>query len=233
MPDNNIHKGHRQRMMKKYLEHGIDCFEEHEILEILLFSCYPRRNTNDIAHALISRFGSLSGVLNASIDDLCDVENVGPSAATMISFFKDFALRHAHEDFSGIVLATRPQLLDFCYGLLKDCMIEVAHVLLLDDAYSLISESRVSCGVTSSVEFDLKTIATRALNNKCSKVVLVHNHPHGVLLPSAADVSTTRRVAVNLSAIGIELVDHIIVNEEYAYSMRFAGILPDIWLGNL
>ena len=229
MAEENIHKGHRQRMIKKYLEHGIDCFEEHEVLEVLLFSCYPRRNTNDIAHDLIRRFGSLNGVLNASYEDLCDVDNVGPSAASMIKFFKDFAMRHAHEDNSGVVLLTRMQAMEFCYKLLKDCTVEVAHVLLLDDSYTLISESRLSRGVTTSVEFDLKTIVTKALKNQSSKVILVHNHPNGVLLPSAADVAVTRRVANSLNAIGIELVDHVIVNEEFAYSMRHAGILPDIW----
>ena len=86
-----IHKGHRQRMLKRYLEHGIDSFEDHELLEIFLFSAYSRRNTNDIAHRLIERFGSLEGVMHADYDALCEVDDVGPTAAGLICFLKDFS----------------------------------------------------------------------------------------------------------------------------------------------
>ena len=104
--EKNIHSGHRQRMLKRYLEHGIDGFEEHEILEIFLFTAYSRRNTNDISHQLIDRFGSLEGVLNAGYDELVQEKNVGVTAAALISFMKDFAKRYNKEDMSGIKLAT-------------------------------------------------------------------------------------------------------------------------------
>ena len=230
MPEkDNPHKGHRQRMLKKYTEHGIDCFEEHEILEILLFSAYTRRNTNDIAHDLIKRFGSLEGVLNAGYENLCDVENVGPNAAAMISFFRDFAVRHSTLDHSGVVLNNSTVLRSFCHDLLRGHTIEVAHALYLDSSYTLISESQVSRGVTNKVEFDMKQIVAKAIKNKCDHVVIVHNHPGGVLAASVADVAATRRTANALKELGIELVDHIIVNEESAYSMRAARLLPDIW----
>ncbi|MBQ8196013.1 MAG: DNA repair protein [Oscillospiraceae bacterium] len=230
MPEKeNPHKGHRQRMLKKYTELGIGCFEDHEILEILLYSAYTRRNTNDIAHDLIKRFGSLNGVLNASYDDLCEVENVGPNAAAMLCFFKDFALRHNVHDNSGVVLDTSEKLRSFCHTLLSKNRIEVAHALFLDDSYTLISEAQISVGVTNRVEFDLKKIVAKALKSQSSHVVLVHNHPGGVTMASATDVAATRRTANALKELGIELVDHIIVNEESSYSMRMARMLPDIW----
>ncbi len=230
MPEKeNPHKGHRQRMLKKYIDHGIDCFEEHEILEILLFSAYTRRNTNDIAHDLIKRFGSLNGVLNASMDDLCEVDNVGPNAAAMLSFFKDVALRQNVRDNSGVVLDSSEKLRQFCHTLLAGNRVEVAHALFLDDSFTLISESQISSGVTNRVEFDLKKIVAKALRNQSTHIVLVHNHPGGVTMASASDVAATRRTANALKELGIELVDHIIVNEESSYSMRAARMLPDIW----
>lgn len=230
MPEkDNPHKGHRQRMLKKFTEHGIGCFEEHEILEILLFSAYTRRNTNDIAHALIRRFGSLSGVLNASYEDLCEVENVGPNAAAMLLFFRDFALRQSVRDHSGVDLSDSEKLRQFCHSLLSGHRIEVAHALFLDDTYTLISEAQISSGVTNHVEFDLKKIVAKAIQNQCSHIVLVHNHPRGVTIASSADVAATRRMANAFRELGIELVDHIIVNEESAYSMRAARVMPDIW----
>lgn len=225
----NIHKGHRQRMWKKYIEHGIDCFEDHEVLEILLFSAYSRRNTNDIAHELIRRFGSLEGVINAEFNELCEVENVGRAAALSICFMNDFAKRFAREDHSGVILDTSDGLRKFCYNLLHDCEVEVAHALLLDSSMSLIKDCRISRGVATSVDFDLKALAEKAIKSGCSNVVLVHNHPKGTALASSTDVASTRRVASALMNIGINLIDHIIVSKEEACSMRTSGMLPDIW----
>ncbi len=225
----NPHKGHRQRMLKKYSEYGIDCFEEHEILEILLYSAYSRRNTNDIAHDLINRFGSLSGVLNASAKELCEVDNVGQNAAIMLGFFKDFALRNGTHDHSGIILNNSEHLRNFCHKLLSGHKIEVAHALFLDGSFTLLCDAEISSGVTTRVEFDLKKIVAKALKNQATHIVLVHNHPGGVAMASATDVAATRRTANALKELGLELVDHIIVNEESAYSMRTARMLPDIW----
>lgn len=225
----NIHKGHRQRMIKRYLDHGMDNFRDHEILEILLYSCYTRRNTNDIAHELIRRFGSLDGVMAADYEELMEVEGVGHHAASMLCFIRDFASRYSHENFTGFVLRDSDKVMQFCRGLLCDCKIEVLHVLLLDDAHALIREFRLSRGVTHSVQFDLKKIVEKAIKAQCSNVILVHNHPNGAALASAADVASTRRAATTLRGVGIELLDHIIVCEHETFSMRQARLLPDIW----
>lgn len=227
--EKNIHSGHRQRMLKKYLEHGIDCFEEHEILEIFLYTAYSRRNTNDISHQLINRFGSLEGVLNAGYDELVQEKNVGSTAAALISFMKDFARKYSGAEMIGIDLRTSESARRFCYGLLKGSHVEEAHALFLDQSLNLIGESQISAGNRCAVEFDLRTIVTRAIKTQCSKIILTHSHPGGILLPSSADVAATRRVASALINLGIELVDHIIVNEEDSYSMRTAGMLPDFW----
>ncbi len=225
----NLHKGHRQRMIKRYLDHGMDTFQDHEILEILLYSCYTRRNTNDIAHELIRRFGSLDGVMAADYEDLMEVEGVGHHAASTLCFIKDFARRHSHEDFTGLVLRDTDVVMKFCKDLLRESRIEVLHVLLLDDAHALIREFQLSRGVTHAVQFDLKTIVEKAIKAQCSNVILVHNHPNGAALASAVDVASTRRAAITLKGVGIELLDHIIVCEHETFSMRQARMLPDIW----
>ena len=227
--ENNIHSGHRQRMLKRYLEHGIDSLEEHEILEIFLFSAYTRRNTNDISHQLIQRFGSLEGVMNASYDDLLQEKNVGNTAAALITFMKDLARRFNKDDLNGICLASSEQVRDFCYTLLGHSTTEEAHGLFLDHNMNLVGETSVCSNGSSLVEFDLRTIVTRAIKTQCSNIVLVHSHPKGVLLPSANDVASTRRIANALNDIGITLMDHIIVNEEGTYSMRSADMMPDLW----
>ena len=225
-----IHKGHRQRMLKRYLEHGIDSFEDHELLEIFLFSAYSRRNTNDIAHRLIERFGSLEGVMHADYDALCEVDDVGPTAAGLICFLKDFSRRCCRTDMNGIRLDSTERARSYCFELLRNADSEEAHIVFLDKSLNLIGEACASRGDSGSVELDLRYIVLRAIKTQCSNIIMTHSHPHGVLLPSTADVAETRRIASSLSAIGITMIDHIIVNEEGSYSMRAAKMLPDLWM---
>ncbi len=230
MAEESIHKGHRQRMLKRYLEHGIDSFEDHELLEIFLFSAYTRRNTNDIAHRLIERFGSLEGVMHADYDALCEVDDVGPTAAGLICFLKDFSRRCGKTDMSGIRLDSTERARSYCFELLRGADVEEAHIVFLDKSLNLIGESCISRGDTGSVELDLRYIVLRAIKTQCSNIIMTHCHPRGVLLASAADVASTRRIAASLSSIGITMIDHIIVNEEGSYSMRAARLLPDLWI---
>ena len=230
--DKNLHKGHRQRMLKRYLEHGIDCFEEHEILEIFLYSAYSRRNTNDISHKLINRFGSLEGVLGAGYDELKQVDDVGVTAAALITFMKDMLRKYSKDDFAGIKLDTSDRMRDFCVTLFEGEKVECCRALFLDSSMNLVSEAVVVRGNDFSADFDMRHIVTKAVQTHSTNVVLTHCHPDGVALPSSKDVSATRRAAQLLGSIGITLNDHIIVSEGVSYSMRVAGMLPDIWEKN-
>ena len=102
-------------------------------------------------------------------------------------------------------------------------------MLFLDQNLNFVGESQISQGSPNSVDLDLHDIVIKSVRTSCTKIILTHSHPHGVLLPSSADISSTPRGASALIGIGIELIDHIIVNEEDSYSMRTAGMLPDIW----
>jgi len=224
--EKNPHAGHRQRMLKKYLEHGISTFNEYEILEIFLYTAYSRRNTSDISRQLIDKYGSLSGVLNAGYNELVTEPDVGSTTAALISFVKDLARRYSKEDLSGIKLSTSDSMRDYCYKLLKETITEQSRAIFLDQTMNLIGDIPVS---RNSDGFDQRAIVTHAIKTQCCNIVLAHSHPGGVLLPSASDVAATRRVSLSLKNIGISLMDHIIVNTEGTYSMRAAGVAPDLW----
>lgn len=230
MNDGNIHAGHRKRMWKRFMENGIAGFSEHEVIEMLLYACYPRRNTNDIAHELLRRFGSIKGVIDADHDDLCSVDNVGDSAAAFICFLRQFAVAYAEDALGGILLRTSEDARVFCSELMRECTAELAYVLYLDHSMALSGTQKLSKGNDNHVEFDIKAIATRAIKGSTPNVVLAHNHPNGVAMPTSRDVATTRRIAMALRNVGVELLDHIVVAEGDGYSMRTAGLLPDIWM---
>ena len=88
-----IHDGHRERMKKRFLEHGLDNFDDVNALELLLFYALPRKDTNALAHALLDRFGSLAGVLDASAADLLSVDGVGESIAGLLRLIPERSRR--------------------------------------------------------------------------------------------------------------------------------------------
>ena len=84
MAENKRHKGHRQRMRERVQSYGLDSLAEHEALEYVLYLTNAQKDTNGIAHDLIDRFGDFAAVLEASEEELCTVEGVGPSTARML-----------------------------------------------------------------------------------------------------------------------------------------------------
>ena len=81
----NVHDGHRERVRDKIRKGGLPSFQQHEVLEYLLFPFIPRKDTNEIAHALIDKFSSFAGVLNASERDLKSVSGMTDNAALFLS----------------------------------------------------------------------------------------------------------------------------------------------------
>lgn len=225
----NLHSGHRQRMIERYLKNGIDCFAPHEVLEILLFAAYTRQNTNNIAHRLIDRFGSLEGVMNAEFAELTDVDGVGNTAAALIKFINDFARTQYAETPDDLLLDNTERVREYCFSLLKNSLTEETYVLFLNKAMRLTKKLQLSRSGRDFTDIDLHTIVSHSINSHCSHVILVHCHPHGTTIASSADVASTRRVAMLLKNIGISLLDHIIVGRYDTYSMRAAGMLKDIW----
>lgn len=225
----NIHKGHRQRMLKKYLMQGIDCFADHEVLEILLYMVFSRRDTNELGHRLLERFHSIEGVLNASVEALCEVDGIGETAATYINFVGDLFVRLNSSRTPDVNLTNSEDLKEYCYNMLRFEQIENTWVIFLSKNFALKGKKKLSTGREDSVDFDMHTLLVEIIKSDCTNIVLTHNHPNGAALPSGSDVAATRRIASFLSDAGINLVDHIIVNHAEAFSMRSGGHLKDIW----
>lgn len=216
----NIHSGHRARMIKKYQTYGISVFEEHEMLEIILFNFYPRRNTNDIAHELINRFGSVQKVFEASLDELKSVNNVGEKAAVQISFMGDF-FRYIQSRSPDIVhLRTVSEIQSYCASIYSNESKEHGYILLIDSRDCLISRIEIGTGTSSGVEIKLSDIVKSAVKSNAKKAIAVHNHPSSVASASVEDIYTTRALAEGLKNVGIKLIDHIIVSPDNIYSMR-------------
>lgn len=230
MGDGNLHKGHRQRMLKKFVDNGISCFEDHEQLEVLLYSVYTRCNTNEISHRLISRFGSLEKVFEASIDELKTVENVGKQAAIHIRFLGEFFRAFTTKKSENISLNSSQKIIDYCCDLYAlPTSREIIYALYLDSKFNLISQSEVGRGSTDFANLDARAAVRDAIAADCVNIVLVHNHPSGSNIVSNADINTTREFANLLCRLRLSLVDHIIVCGDTGHSLRSMELMKDIW----
>ena len=221
-----IHDGHREKMRRRFLETGLEGFADHEALELLLYYAIPRRDTNPIAHALMARYDSLSGVLNAPVEDLEKVEGIGESAAILLSLVSRLSRKARIADASQETILNSSEragayLLECFDGESR----EVIYQLCLDRKGKLLACKRLGEGSVASADLDVRRLVENAILTGASAVILAHNHPSGVALPSDGDYTATMRVRAALNAIGIELADHIIVADGDFVSMADSGYL--------
>ena len=220
-----LHSGHRQRLKDRFLREGLDNFEEHQVLELLLFYGIPQRDTNPIAHDLMQRFGSLSRVLEASPEELMEVNYIGDNVATL------FKLVTALGRYYQVNCAMREKILttiDECGKYLTPFFFgrqqETVFLLCLDAKCKVLCCEKVGQGGVNSAGVPIRQIVETALKANATSAILAHNHPSGLALPSREDVQTTRRVSAALDAVEIELTDHIIVADQDWVSLAQSGL---------
>ena len=221
-----MHAGHRQRMKQRFAETGLLGFDDLNALELLLFYAVPRQDTNPIAHALIDRFGSLNQVLEASLDELQEVEGVGANTATLLKLVPAICQRYLqNKGREKVSYTTISQLQDYIIPLFAFEAEELLYLICMDSANHIIHREIVSQGNEEMVFADPKTIARIAMKWKASRVVLAHNHPSGLPTPSASDIALTKIIQDALDLFNIELMDHFVVSDLECSSMRKLGLL--------
>ena len=223
-----IHDGHREKMRQRFLKGGLDSFADHEALELLLYYAIPRRDTNPIAHALMERYGSLSAVLTAPVEDLQKVEGIGESAAVLLKlapqlYRKDKLSDAEQETVLSSVERVGAYLLERFAGEKN----EVVYQLCLDRKSRLLACKKLGEGGIASADLDVRRLVENAILTGASAVILSHNHPSGVALPSRDDYAATDRAKTALNVVGVALTDHIIVADGDFVSMADSGYLTD------
>lgn len=220
----SIHTGHRQRLKDRFLREGLDNFDELYVLELLLFYCIPRKDTNPIAHALLDHFGSLTNVLEATVEELEKVPGITKNAATFLTMIlqvgRYYQIKRSQP---GKILRTIEQcgkyLVPYFYGREN----ETVFLLCLDAKCKLLGCKMVGEGSVNSANIPIRRVVEIALNANATTVVLAHNHPSGLALPSADDIQTTLRLAKAMDAVEITLADHIVVADNDFVSLAQSG----------
>ena len=222
----SIHEGHRERMRKQLKTSGMDSLSDVQVLEMLLYYAAPRGDTNPAAHALLKRFGTLDGVFSAPETELRKIDGVVEVSAQLLLLVPQVARRCLMSRSTQIqVLDTTSKcgqyLLPFFHGERE----EVVYLLCLDAKCKALDCVLIHRGGVNVASIAARKVVKAALDSNATSVVLAHNHPSGLALPSQEDKQTTMVLKAALDAVGVVLADHIIVADDDFVSMRDDGIL--------
>lgn len=219
-----VHTGHRERLKKRFLQQGLDGFTDIQALELLLFYSIPRQDTNPIAHKLLNHFGSLSQVLEAQPEELMQVGGIREHSAVLLNLINEMGR------FYLVDKARRERVLpsiDDCARYLQPYfygrMTETVFLLCMDAKCKALCCREVGEGSVNSAGISIRRIVETALREGATTVVLAHNHPSGIAIPSPEDIQTTRRLAAALQSVEINLADHIVVADGDYVSMVQSG----------
>ena len=218
------HKNRRERVRKRFCQEGLDSFEDHEVLELLLYYSIPLKDTNGLSHKLIDRFGSLAGVLEAPQHELIREYKLSEVTTTLISLVAPLSRRYMKDRWGRKVhLKNSDMAGQYATTLFAGRVDECFYVICLDAGNKVISSAVIQEGTINETPVHPRKIAEEALRHKANSVIVAHNHPGGTLRPSNSDKEATKRVKEALKVLTVNLTDHIIVAGMNFYSMAEHG----------
>ena len=219
--ERSVHQGHRERVKQRFLKHNLDVFEEHQILELLLFYGLPRADTNPIAHELLDRFGTISGVCDAPIEELTRTKGITQNVAILLKLIPQLSRHYINTqtsdkeriyDTNSAMRIISPQFI----GRKNEMVV----LVLMDSKNRVLYCGVVTEGNVNTVPLYIRKIITLAATYNAAEAIIAHNHPSGVPKPSEGDFALTRQIAWAGEILGIRLIDHVIIGEDTFYSMK-------------
>lgn len=219
-----MHAGHRDRLRQRFLKHGAEGLEDHELLELLLYYAIPRQDVNPLAHRLLSSFGSLDALMNADVAALESVEGIGENSAILLKLLSCIPKRAREKGLTARKrLTTRESAGAYLQTLLAGRSTEAFYALFLDNQHRLIRAECIAEGNHSEAQVNPRELVQKALNHGAANVILGHNHPGGSIEPSADDILLTEKLRTMLDTLGIGCSEHFIIADDAVYAMGLRG----------
>lgn len=211
MPDKNLHEGHRQRMKSKFLLNGLDDFEQHQALELLLYYAIPRCDTNPMAHRLLDHFGSISAIFDAPVDALKEA-GVSETTATLLKIIPEFSRLYLDDKYNNKnKIINFDHLIEYFSNKFVGRNEETVMLLLADAKGKEIFSGVIAKGSLNTSDVPIRKVVDLSLRYNAKTAVIAHNHPSGVAIPSIADIKTTKDIFDALDHVNVLLADHIII----------------------
>lgn len=227
----NVHDGHRQRMFEKFNKYGFSIFNDHEKLEIILYFSVPRRDTNELAHILLERFKSISGVLDADEKELKKIPFITDRTVQLFSLIKETSALYNFEKYKEkTYLSTIDEIATYFQLFFANVRDEKVAIMGLNNKGEFLFCDFVSEGDISGVGISTRKVVEMAISSRASVLIMCHNHPGGIALPSKADIYVTKELAIALKSVEVRLKDHIILSPDNDYvSMALSKEYQDMF----
>ncbi|MDR0383900.1 MAG: hypothetical protein LBH47_01080 [Christensenellaceae bacterium] len=224
MEKENLHLGRRDKLRQRFINFGLESFNECEILEFAMTFCLPRIDTNPIAHNLIKKFGNMQNVIDSNPLDLQQVTGIGQNCAVFLSFLKQFVIEN-YKKTEIVKIICREDAIKYLEPIMKQYLVEQLVILLLDNAGKVLLIETITNNELSKVCVNMREIIAKILRVRTAKVILAHNHLNDSRLPSNSDISLTRQLTHILGAVDVDLLDHLIFSGDGIYSFHDSGML--------
>jgi len=218
--------GHRERLRQRAKLGGLVALPDYELLELYLFRTYPRGDVKPLAKALLTRFGSLGGVLGATIEELATVRGVGEAAAMDLKLLHEATLRAGRDKIvRRPIISSWSALLGYVRVALANESREQFRVLFLDKKNQLIADEVMNRGTVDHAPVYPREVMRRALELSSSNLIILHNHPSGDPTPSRPDIDMTKQIVEAGKALKIAVHDHLVVGREGVASFKALGLM--------
>ena len=218
----NSHEGHRERMFVRIAKYGWESLSDHELVEVMLYFCIARANTNGIAHALLEKFGSVKVVLDADQRELMTVKGIGPRASFMIKMLPEILRRYLTDAADKVYrYDTIGKVGEYLYCKFLGSDREQLYMMMFNNRLNLIGCELISEGVINCSEVMMRKISENIIHSNASLIVLAHNHPQGMAIPSQSDRENTEILRTHVENMGVQLLDHLIfADQKYVSIMK-------------
>lgn len=219
MENKNPHSGHRKRLREQVLKSGLDSLHEHQVLEYLLTFVLPQKDTNQIAHELISNCGGFSQVFETDVNDLMKIKGVGEVVAHFLYNFRDFFYYYQKSKTKlKPTLRNSREFINYIRAYFSNKTREEVYLICVDDKNRVLETKLLAKGTTHTAPVIMQDVIKIMLRVDCNSFILAHNHPFGKSFPSAEDNKLTRACYLNACMNNFKMLDHIIIGENDAYS---------------
>jgi len=234
LPDKNVkpqHKGagHRKRLRKKFLDSGLDGFQDYEVIELLLTFATPRKDCKDAAKKALKRFKTLQGVFEASSQELLEIDGVGPTNQIGILLIKAVADRYLEKRLlKKNPLNNSKDLYDYLYHSIGEKHHECFQAVFMDAKNRVISTETLFQGTLTASAVYPREVVNAALRNHASAIIFAHNHPSGDPEPSQEDIAITRQLIFACRVMGITVHEHLVIGEKKYFSFADKGYIAQM-----
>lgn len=220
------YKGHRQRLRKRFIENGAEALQDYELLELVLFTAIPQKDVKPLAKDLLKKFGSISSLMNAPLEELTKIDGIKDNTAAALKSMTALAQRGLRNELmSKPILSSWARLMDYCISTMAHETREHFRILFLNKKNEMIADEIQSSGTVDNTTAYPREIMKRALELGATAIILVHNHPSGDSAPSSVDIEMTKLIIRAAEPFEIKVHDHIIVSKNGYTSFKNLGLI--------